>query len=195
MKHVEHYLNDFMRSQKVRRGLNLGRLLEQWEDLLGHMLATRIIPVAFEKGVLTCQVSSSGLIQELSFLQTEILNKLRQFDSGKQINSIRLVSSDTLRTQNSADLDKITQVEKMHLKNYHLNQKVAVPDWVRKQIEVDSGHINDESLRNKTQDLMLAIARRQQQLKLKQWKVCHHCQTYFEPDYSECPFCNWMKNR
>ena len=193
MKHVHHYLNDFMNSQKVRQGLNLGRLLERWEDLLGHLLASRITPVSFEKGILICQISSSGLIQELGFLQAEILRKIQQSDEGKYVKGIRLVSSDTLRKQDSADLEKIKQAEKVHLKNYHLNRKVMVPDLTRKQIEADVSEISNEHLRNKSRDLLLAIARRQQQLKVKHWKICHHCPSFFEPEYLECPFCIWTK--
>lgn len=194
MKHVHHYLNEFMNSQKMKQGLNLGRLLERWEELLGHMLSSRITPISYEKGILICKVSSSGLIQELSFLQTDILNKLRQIDEGKHIKGIRFVSSDTLRKQDPVDLDKIEQAGKTHLKNYDLNQSVLVPELTRQQIEMDTSGMRDEFLRNKTKDLLLAIARRQQQLKVKHWKTCHQCQSFFEPEYLECPFCTWSKN-
>jgi len=194
MKHLHHYLNDYTRSRKVRQGLNIGRLLERWEDLLGEMLASRITPISFEKGTLICQASSSGLIQELSFLQTEILNRLQQCDEGKYIKNIRLVSSDTLRMQDSEDLKKIDEAAKTHLKNYQLNQKVMVPDLILQQIDADTLDIKDEQLRKKTRALFLSIARRQLQLKVKEWKTCLQCQSFFEPEYRECPFCNWTKS-
>lgn len=189
MKHVHHYLNEFMHSKRIQQGLNFSRLIERWDDLLGDYLASRMVPVAYERGILTCRVSSSGLLQELAFLQNEILNKLQLFDEGRQIKELRLVASDVLRKQNTEDLNKMEQAAQQHLKNYHLKTKINLPVWQQRQIESETANIQDAQLQQKTRTMLMAMARRQQQLKIQHWKVCEHCQTYFEPEYRHCPFC------
>lgn len=190
MKSLKEGLDDVMRAYPITK-VDLARFLEQWPALLGPYLADRIRPVRIERGTLICEVSSAALIQEFSFLQREILAKLRLQNAGQLIRSIKCVTQTADWDKKHQQLDQITQAyaqRKQVLTENMIPSPLAL--WEEEQLRRYTQDIGDEKLREKAQRLMLLLMQRQRVLEAKNWPHCQGCQTYFEPMYTQCPYCH-----
>lgn len=188
MKALREYLLAYLRHHPVKEGLNLANLIEKWPLLVGEYLSERLVPVAFEKGVLVCQVSFSALIQELQFLESDILAKLQNFDSNIKITKLKFVASAPYRKQHKSELSVIEKAHQQRKFNYQIQSDKTLetrPEQFEKQTE----KISDPQLRQQTHKLFAAIERRQKQLEAQKWKICYQCHTYYEPGYKQCPYC------
>lgn len=190
MKSLKDGLTDVMRAYPITK-VDLALFLEQWPTLLGPYLAERIRPVRIERGTLVCEVSSAALIQEFSFLQREILAKLRLQNAGQLIRNIKCVTQ-------TADWDKKNQ-QLNHITEAFAQRKQALTEnmtpsplalWEEEQLRRYTQGIADEKLREKAQRLMLLLMQRQRVLEAKHWPHCNDCQTYYEPMYTRCPYCH-----
>lgn len=189
MKAIRHLLKDYLKDQTFQSGLNMAKLLESWQDLLGEYLATRLIPVSFEKGILYCQVQQSTLVQEFSFVEYKVLAKLKHIEGGSSIQGIRLVTRSPIRRQEKKALDKMSRAQAQHLNCLTLRKSELIDEQIQASIESQTRSITDANLQHKAQKLMQAMARRQAELRQHNWKSCESCQSFFEPLYSVCPYC------
>lgn len=190
MKALRDYLKQYLRQHPIQEGLNMARLLDRWPELLGDYLAERLIPVSFERGTLVCQVLYSGLIQELQFLERDILSKLRLFEGGEGINRLKLVAGAPLRRQDSNQLKQIETARQQRMNPYRLGRDTTrpTPNELAK-LENETISIANPELRQRTQQLFRVMIQRQKQLQQQKWRVCQTCNTYYEPGYKQCPYC------
>lgn len=170
------------------------RLLERWPELLGDYLADRLIPVSFERGILVCQVMYSGLIQELQFLERDILGKLRLFEGGEGIRKLKLVAGVPLRKQDEHQLEKIEKARQQRMSPYHLKRGLGASASELARLERETLTIANPELRQRTQQLFQVMIQRQKQLQQQHWHVCQKCHTYYEPAYKYCPYCQGSKS-
>jgi hypothetical protein len=190
MKALRDYLQQYLRQHPIQEGLNMARLLEHWPELLGEYLSERLIPVSFEKGTLVCQVMYSSLIQELQFLERDILGKLRLFDGGKGIQRLKLVAGAPQRRQNDGQLKQIERARQQRSTPYRLGQGSRPTANELARLERETVSITNPELRERTQQLFQVMIQRQKQLQQQQWRVCQSCNTYYEPGYKRCPYCH-----
>lgn len=189
MKALSDYLKQYLRQHPIQEGLNMARLLDRWQELLGDYLAERLIPVAFERGTLVCQVLTSGLIQELQFLERDILAKLRRFEGGESIRRLKLVAGAPLRRQDDRQLAQIEKANQQRSRSYRLGREAAPTPGELARLEQETGAIPNPELRQRTRQLFQVMIQRQKQLQQQQWRVCQQCKTYYEPGYKHCPYC------
>ena len=191
MKPLNDLLKSYMHKHPMAKGVDLTQLLQHWPSLLGPYLADRIRPVRFDRGILVCEVSSAALIQEFSFLQREILSKLRLHSGGELIRSIQCVVQAAPRQQNTQQLDNITAAYVQRQRQFDTDTpSPPVALWEEEQLRRYASHISDDRIREKAQKFMHSLMQRQKYLEAKHWPHCDLCQTYFEPIYSQCPYCH-----
>lgn len=190
MKLLKDFLDPFLENHQSKQSFNLLNILKRWDDLLGPFLASQITPVAYQKGVLICQVTQSTLIQELGFIEKDIINKLRLFEGGEKIRALKLVSSVPGRRQNAQQLEQMSTAFKQRYQNMRLPASVDLSVAETQQVNLYSQIIQDDELRLRSQKLIRALMKRQKQLAAKDWPVCRGCQSYYEPTYRKCPYCH-----
>lgn len=194
MKSLRDYLRHYLRQHPIQEGLNMARLLEHWPELLGDYLSDRLVPVSFERGTLVCQVLTSGLIQELQFLERDILGKLRLFEGGEGIRRLKLVAGAPLRKQDVQQLQQIEQARQQRMTPYRLSGTSRPSASEMARLEKETGTIANPELRQRTQQLFQVMIQRQKQLQQQKWHVCQNCSTYYEPVYTSCPYCQGSKS-
>lgn len=167
----------------------MARLLERWPELLGDYLAERLVPVSYERGTLVIQVLYSGLIQELQFLERDILGKLRLFEGGEGIRRLKLVSSAPVRRQDGGQLEKIERARQQRAGSYRLGAQTRPSASEMARLEQQTNTIANPELRQRTRQLFQVMIQRQKQLQQQQWRICQACHTYYEPHYKRCPYC------
>ncbi len=195
MKRLKDFLDPYLENHQSKQSFNLLNILKRWDDLLGPFLAAQITPVAYQKGVLICQVSHSTLIQELRFIEKDIINKLRFINGGEKIRALKLVVSAPNRRQDSEQLTQISTAFQQRYQSLCLpTTPVDLSVAETQQIYVESQIIQDEKLRIRSRKLIQALSKRQKQLAAKHWPVCTACQSYYEPLYRACPYCHGTAN-
>ena len=190
MKLLKDFLDPYLENHQSKQSFNLVNILKRWDVLLGPFLAAQITPVAYQKGVLICQVAQSALIQEMRFIEKDILNKLRLFEGGEKIRALKMVVSAPSRRQDSQQLEQISTAFQQRLQNMRLPAPVDLSIAETQQIIEDIQIIQDEELRGRSRRFLSALSKRQKQLAAKHWPVCKGCQSYYEPIYRACPYCH-----
>lgn len=69
-------------------------VLSLWPSVVGEELAARTKATKIDRGVLYVQVDHGAWLQELHFIEEEIIGKLRKLAPGVTIKSIRFSSKD-----------------------------------------------------------------------------------------------------
>jgi hypothetical protein len=92
-------MSDIARGRLEHMGGDLGRVVAVFAQAAGEQLARVATPVALKRGVLRVHCSSASWAQSLTFLEGELLDKLRAACPGVQLRSIRAVVGSAPRTQ------------------------------------------------------------------------------------------------
>ena len=77
---MDELVNQFIRDMKLASGLEKQRAAEVWNEVSGAGRYT--LDVRFEKGVLTCMISSSVVRNQLYFQRDVLLDRLNEALSG-----------------------------------------------------------------------------------------------------------------
>src|SRR5699024_11768108 len=59
-------------------GMSAGRVLEEWDDIVGERLAIHCRPVSFEDGVLVVSASSSAWAAQLRMLTPQLITTIEE---------------------------------------------------------------------------------------------------------------------
>lgn len=73
---MDELVNQFIRDMKLASGLEKQRVAEVWNEISGAGRYT--LDVRFEKGVLTCMISSSVVRNQLYFQRDVLLGRLNE---------------------------------------------------------------------------------------------------------------------
>ena len=190
MNPLGELLGQFLDANPMVKAGDITPLLQHWGQLLGPYLAERIRPVRFERGQLICQVSSPALIQEFSFVQREILAKLRLFSGGELIRSIKCVTQPGPRQQQSEELARIQTAQAQRENQYQKMKETPLAPWEEELIRRQTRAISDTAMREQVERMLQAMTRRKKQLQSQNWPHCLTCQSFFEPVYTRCPYCH-----
>ena len=95
------------------------------------------------------------------------------------------------RQQNSQQLENITTAYAQRQRQF--DNDIASPPvalWEDEQLRRYAAKITDDRIREKAQQFMHSLMQRQKYLEAKRWPHCDLCQTFFEPIYTQCPYCH-----
>ena len=73
---MDELVNQFIRDMKLASGLEKQRVAEVWNEVSGAGRYT--LDVRFEKGVMTCMISSSVVRNQLYFQRDALLGRLNE---------------------------------------------------------------------------------------------------------------------
>ncbi len=97
-KNVKHRLtpvSDVLQSllqngkSPLASGFTRWKLEQKWADVVGAQLAEDTLPVGFDRGVLYIWVRHPTWIQQLSFFQSDIVQKVNEYLGYKYARSVR----------------------------------------------------------------------------------------------------------
>ena len=77
------------RNRLQQMGGDIGRIIAVFDQAVGPQLAQVAVPVSLKRGVLRVQCSSASWAQSLTFLEVELLTKLRAACPGVELRTIR----------------------------------------------------------------------------------------------------------
>lgn len=71
-------------------GMNAGRVLEEWDDIVGERLATHCRPVSLEDGVLVVSASSSAWAAQLRMLSPQLITTIEEHVGSHVISELKV---------------------------------------------------------------------------------------------------------
>ena len=75
---IESVLKKVLGSLGWHAGMNAGRVLEEWDDIVGERIAQHCRPVSFEEGVLVVSASSSAWAAQLRMLTPQLITTIEE---------------------------------------------------------------------------------------------------------------------
>lgn len=75
---IENVLKKVLGNLGWNAGMSAGRVLEEWDDIVGERLATHCRPVSFEEGVLVVSASSSAWAAQLRMLTPQLITTIEE---------------------------------------------------------------------------------------------------------------------
>lgn len=71
-------------------GVTSGRVLEEWDDIVGDQLASHCRPVSFEEGVLVVSASSSAWATQLRMIAPQLVTRIHEHVGANVISEIKV---------------------------------------------------------------------------------------------------------
>lgn len=187
---IGRILSQFLSQNQHILDQRMNGLLQNWAQIMGAFLAERIHPLRIEKEFLICSVTSSSLIQEMSFLETEIINKLRKYPFGRDIKGLRFT---TTEQKSLASAKKMVSAH-----NQNPLQNLEQRPLTRIEIEhlqALASKMKEPAQQKRLFRLLKAFEQRKQTLIFHHWKHCVICHSFFEPEIQLCPYCNQLLSK
>ncbi|ATG56371.1 RNA-binding protein [Brachybacterium ginsengisoli] len=75
---IDSVLKKVLGSLGWHAGMNAGRVLEEWDDIVGERIAQHCRPVSFEEGVLVVSASSSAWAAQLRMLTPQLITTIEE---------------------------------------------------------------------------------------------------------------------
>ncbi|WP_394216709.1 DUF721 domain-containing protein [Brachybacterium vulturis] len=75
---IENVLKKVLGNLGWNAGMSAGRVLEEWDDIVGERLATHCRPVSFDEGVLVVSASSSAWAAQLRMLTPQLITTIEE---------------------------------------------------------------------------------------------------------------------
>ncbi|HEX7353115.1 DUF721 domain-containing protein [Brachybacterium sp.] len=75
---IESVLRKVLGNLGWNAGMSAGRVLEEWDDIVGERIATHCRPVSFEEGVLVVSASSSAWASQLRMLTPQLITTIEE---------------------------------------------------------------------------------------------------------------------
>ena len=89
-KPLKQLIDKMLRSYGLGDKLDEMSLVKSWEELVGKMIANHTKDIYFNKGVLYVQLDSSTLRQELSYVKSDLIQKLNDKEGKVMVKDIHL---------------------------------------------------------------------------------------------------------
>ncbi len=89
-KPLKQLIDKMLRSYGLGDKLDEMSLVKSWEELVGKMIANHTKDIYFNKGVLYVQLDSSTLRQELSYVKSDLIQKLNDKAGKVMVKDIHL---------------------------------------------------------------------------------------------------------
>ncbi len=89
-KPLKLLVDKMLRSYGLSDKLDEMSLVKSWEEMVGKMIANHTKEIYFNKGVLFVQLDSSTLRQELSYVKTDLIQRLNEKAGKVMVKDIHL---------------------------------------------------------------------------------------------------------
>lgn len=87
---IENVLKKVLGNLGWNAGMNAGRVLEEWDDIVGERLATHCRPVSLEDGVLVVSASSSAWASQLRMLTPQLITTIEEHVGSHVISELKV---------------------------------------------------------------------------------------------------------
>lgn len=140
--------------------LQVRRIIDDWESIVGTFVASQSVPVSLLNGVLKVEVAHSTCWTELSAMKTQILSKLQKklddLNAGVRKPSKEIKITD-MRFRLNPNISKLKPTENTDESDSEVSERVAkpVPPEVQEQVEAAVSVVNDSELRTALKTLYL----------------------------------------
>ena len=88
---LKEVINELINAYRLRDGLNEVRVKEQWEQVMGKVIASKTTSLVLRNSILTVRLNSSVLRQELLYKRGEIIQALNNVLETEAIREIQLL--------------------------------------------------------------------------------------------------------
>tara|TARA_B110000503_G_scaffold139367_1_gene227599 strand:- start:346 stop:636 length:291 start_codon:yes stop_codon:yes gene_type:complete len=89
-KPLKQLVDKMLRSYGLGDKLDEMSLVKSWEELVGKMIANHTQEIYFNKGVLFVRLDSSTLRQELSYVKSDLIQRLNEKAGKAMVKDIHL---------------------------------------------------------------------------------------------------------
>ncbi|MFC7455739.1 DciA family protein [Brachybacterium sp. GCM10030267] len=87
---IETVLRKVLGNLGWNAGMSAGRVLEEWDDIVGERISTHCRPVSFEDGVLVVSASSSAWASQLRMLSPQLITTIEEHIGAHVISELRV---------------------------------------------------------------------------------------------------------
>lgn len=87
---IENVLKKVLGNLGWNAGMNAGRVLEEWDEIVGERLATHCRPVSLEDGVLVVSASSSAWASQLRMLTPQLITTIEEHVGSHVISELKV---------------------------------------------------------------------------------------------------------
>jgi predicted nucleic acid-binding Zn ribbon protein len=87
---IENVLKKVLGNLGWTAGMNTGRVLEEWDEIVGERLATHCRPVSFEDGVLVVSASSSAWASQLRMLTPQLITTIEEHVGAHVVSELKV---------------------------------------------------------------------------------------------------------
>jgi len=183
MKHLKSSLPAFLKRYDLKEGSILSQIQKEWPSVVGDYLATQLQPIQLQQGVLTCYSPSSALMQEVSYLEPQILMKLKAHPWARDIRSLRLTAQAPVPVvQQQQEQQQMRDALQERSKAFQLEAKpVRVALRTEQAMQAAVQVIGDQEAQKRVLRFFRAVEKRRQTLLANDWKACSVCGNLTEP--------------
>ena len=154
MENIKSILDDLFRKRKLESKIKSYRVFDVWKDAVGPRIARHSQPKRIRDRILWVVVDNSIWIQQLTFLEGQIKEKLNQMIGSPMVEKIRF------------------QIGEINFLNKDDSKRPSTPEWqgvdiddkVLKNIEKEVEILNDEEIKERLKNLF------QKQAKLESYR-------------------------
>jgi hypothetical protein len=183
MKRLNSSLPAFLKKYALKEGSLLGQIQAVWPSIVGDYLATQLQPIQFQQGILLCYSPSSALMQEVTYLEGQILTKLKTYPWAREIRALRLtVQAPVPVAQQQQGQERMRDALTERSKSFHLEAKpVRVSLRTEQAMQAAVQVIGDNEAQKRVLRFFRAVEKRRQTLLANDWKACPVCGNLTEP--------------
>jgi hypothetical protein len=143
METIKTILDSFFQRQKLDSGLKGFRVFDIWEESVGTQIARHSKPKGFRDHTLWVTVDNSIWMQQLTFLEGQLKEKLNQMMGSSLVEKIRF------------------QIGEIHSSSPETSERASLPVWqevepedaVKEDIEKEVAMLKDEELKTRLKRL------------------------------------------
>lgn len=143
MEALKTVLNTILQKQNLDNRLKDFRVFDIWEEAVGTRIARHSQPRGLKDHILRVAVDNSIWVQQLTFLEEQLKEKLNRMMGSAVVEKIRFqigeINAPSLQTREEADEP--------------LWQSLELDDAVKEDIEKEVAAVKDEELKNRLKNL------------------------------------------
>ncbi|GAA1325106.1 DciA family protein [Brachybacterium rhamnosum] len=87
---IESVLRKVLGNLGWNAGMSTGRVLEEWDEIVGERVATHCRPVSFEEGVLVVSASSSAWAAQMRMLTPQLITSIEEHVGAHVVSELRV---------------------------------------------------------------------------------------------------------
>lgn len=188
MKQIRNALSQYLHHPNRKNLLNLDHIKNHWLELTGE-LSRHIHPVSLDNGQLICHVSHPALLQEFSFIEAHLLERLKVECPDAGVQRIKCLLGENTTSEPILSMPDKWSGRKQHyeIDNTEIEQELQCD--ADPHIERSVNEIEDVFLRQRVQRLFYALKNRQKIFQDRHWGICKTCQSFVEPGREYCLVC------